>query len=203
MAAPDWRYSEAYWERLVQVYMEQLRENPKSYVYVPLADALVYLGRINDAIEILTWGLTKLPDSRAAKVMLAQLLYDIGDIAGAKLILEDVAGRWPDITEAVSLLCKIYEAEGDNESAKVKSKALLNYYPESAPVRKMVQRYDGTQAAKPEARHAAMGDAGTLRAAPVEPLAEARNPAEKSQERVLTALEEMLNGFEALKQEGE
>ena len=141
MAAPELKFDDAYWEGLVEEYKDLMRDNPRSYVYVPLADALVYLGRINEAIEALSWGLTHLPESRAAKIMLAELLYDIGDMAGARLLLEDVVGRWPDLLEAASLLCRIYEMEGEIESAGTLAESLLDYYPNSSSVKEMVQYY--------------------------------------------------------------
>jgi len=195
MGAPDWKYNDAYWERLVEVYKEQLRENPKSYAYVPLADALTYLGRIEEAIEALTWGLTHLADSRAAKVMLAQLLYDIGDVAGAKLLLEDVTDRWPDVTEAASLLCKIYESEGDGESAKLKSATLLDYYPDSAPIRKMAEYY-GKKAAMDAAAPAGWTE-------PQRPAAQHQPAAGEggAAAGALPELERMLDGIMAMKEE--
>ncbi|MDH5639289.1 MAG: tetratricopeptide repeat protein [Nitrospinota bacterium] len=141
MAAPELKFDDAYWERLAEEYKDRMRENPRSYVYVPLADALVYLGRINEAIEALSWGLTHLPESRAAKIMLAELLYDIGDVTGARLLLEDVVARWPDLLEAASLLCRIYETEGNIETAGMLAESLLDYYPNSSSVKEMVEYY--------------------------------------------------------------
>jgi hypothetical protein len=191
MGDPDWKYDNKYWERLVGVYKEQLRGNPKSYAYVPLADALTYLGRIEEAIEVLTWGLTNLPDSRAAKVMLAQLLYDIGDVAGAKLLLEDVTGRWPDVTEAVSLLCRIYETEGDGESAMIKSAALLDYYPDSDPIRKLADYYKSK-----------IARAGVDALAHNPAKGEAARP-EGKEGKIMETLERMLAGIKAVKSEKE
>ncbi|MDH5757514.1 MAG: tetratricopeptide repeat protein [Nitrospinota bacterium] len=208
MAAPDLQYNDAYWETLVEVYKEQLRENPRSYAYVPLADALVYLGRINEAIEALSWGLTHLPESRAAKVMLAQLLYDIGDLAGSRLLLEDVVAQWPDDLEAASLLCVIYESEGDWESARVLALSLLEFYPLSIPARKMVEYYSSAEGPRGKVAPTAMPSTGET--APSSSMRydvseREQEPAEEPQEKqnALGVLEMMLQNIGNIKAEEE
>jgi len=137
---PDqWRGSAPYWEKLVKIYTFKLKADRRSYVYIPLADALANLGRVDEAIETLEYGLALLPESRVAKVMLAQLHYDLGAMAKAKIILEEVVNKWPDVPAAVSLLCKIYQKQGANHSAWLVSESLLDYYPDSAFVQKLAR----------------------------------------------------------------
>jgi len=137
-----WKGSPAYWRKLADIYSARFRANPGSYLYVPLADALMNLGRLDDAIETLEYGLALLPSSRAAQVLLAQLYYDVGRKEKSRVILEGVVERWPDVPAAVSLLCKIYEKEGAFRAAKMISLALLDYYPDAPYVRNLVAHYE-------------------------------------------------------------
>ncbi len=132
-----WRGSAPYWEKLAKIYALKLKTNRRSYIYISLADALVNLGRVDEAIETLEYGLALLPESRAAKVMLAQLHYDLGAVEKAKIILEEVVNKWPDVPAAVSLLCKIYQKQGAHHSAWLVSESLLDYYPDSTFVQKL------------------------------------------------------------------
>jgi len=200
MAAPELQSDDACWERLVEEYKERMRVNPRSYVYVPLADALLYLGRINEAMETLSWGLTHLPESRAAKVMLAQLLYDIGDMAGARLLLEDVAARWPDMLEAASLLCRIYEKEGDMETAGMLAESLLGYHPDSSLAREMVHHY--SRHVQPEAAPCAARAFGSCGGQSPAPLPDADGGAGDKDDG-LRALEAMLENIDHIKVEKE
>jgi len=137
----EWRGSAEYWAKLVEVYSAMLRANRQSYIYIPLAGALEKVGRTREAIDTLEDGLAMMPESRSAMSMLGRLKYDSGDIEGARAILTKVVGRWPDVTAAVFLLCRIYEREGDIASALKASDALLDYYPDSRRVQELVDRY--------------------------------------------------------------
>ncbi len=150
MARPDpdnWRGSDQYWEKLVEIYSAKFDSNSHSYIFVSLADAQANLGRVEEAIETLEYGLALLPNSRAARVLLAQLYYDRGKAEKAREILVEVVDRWPDTLAAVSLLCRIYEKEGNIDTAKEISGTLMNYYPDSPFVKKMAAHYETLGAA--------------------------------------------------------
>ncbi len=132
-----------YWHKLVEIYSDKLKNNRRAHLYVPLADALLHLGRINDAIFALEEGLNVFPNSRSAKIMLAQISYDKRKYAIAKKILREVVTLWPDSTAAVSLLCKIYDNEGDDGAALKISLGFLDYMPDSTFAQELAARYTG------------------------------------------------------------
>ncbi|VAX16603.1 hypothetical protein MNBD_NITROSPINAE04-773 [hydrothermal vent metagenome] len=140
-ASDNWKGSVKYWEKLAAIYSAEYDSNRHSYIYLPLADALANLGKIDKAIDTLEYGLAFTPGRRAAKVFLAQLYYDTGQEGKAKKLLIEVVDRWPDVLAAVSLLCKIYEKQGDIESAQAISRKVSYYYPDSPFVQKMADSY--------------------------------------------------------------
>ncbi|MBI5813987.1 MAG: hypothetical protein HZB29_00055 [Nitrospinae bacterium] len=141
-AAAGWKGSPEYWEELARIYSQKFREKPGSYIFVPLADALFNLGKMSEAIETLKMGVALKPGSRAGKTLLAQLLYDNGDEAAARGLLEEIAAKWPDSTAAVFLLCKIYERDGLVAEALRLSTTLMDYFPGSRFVQKLVERHE-------------------------------------------------------------
>ncbi|MBI4667245.1 MAG: tetratricopeptide repeat protein [Nitrospinae bacterium] len=140
--AGRWKGSLEYWEKLAGVYASRYKKNPYSYMYVPLADALVNAGRSSEAVDTLESGLAALPNSRAGKIMLAGLKYASGEHGQARAILEDVVEQWPDSSAAVKLLCSIYEDEGRLEQAARISSALSNYYPDVPAVQRLAGKYE-------------------------------------------------------------
>ena len=136
-----WRGSQEYWEKLADIYSGKFRENPRSYVFVPLADALYHAGMASKAVETLEMGLAILPNNRAGMVLLARLRKEAGDNAGAKALLLDIVNRWPDNTAAVAMLCGIYEEEGLFAEAKRLASVLLDYFPDSKRVARLCGKY--------------------------------------------------------------
>jgi len=140
-ASDNWKGSVKYWEKLTAIYSAKYDSNPYSYIYLPLADALANLGKVDKAIDTLEYGLALAPGSRAAKVFLAQLYYDTGKEGKAKKLLIEVVDRWPDVLAGVSLLCRIYKKQGDIKSAQAISRKVSYYYPDSPFVQKMADSY--------------------------------------------------------------
>ena len=136
-----WRKSPEYWSKLASVYSAKLKANRRSYIYIPLAEAMARLGRTGEAIETLEDGLALLPGSRAAMVLLGRLRRESGDVEGAKAILEKAVARWPDVTAAVFMLCDIYDQEGNLEAAARISSTLADYFPDAQSVRELALRY--------------------------------------------------------------
>ena len=136
-----WKGSQEYWEKLADVYSGMFRDNPRSYIFVPLADALYHVGMASKAVDTLEMGLAILPNSRAGMVLLARLRNETGDVAGAKALLLDIVSRWPDNTSAVTMLCGIYKGEGLFAEAKTLASVLLDYFPDAKQAQKLYGKY--------------------------------------------------------------
>ena len=136
-----WKGSQEYWEKLAEIYSGMFRDNPRSYVFVPLADALYNAGMASQAADTLEMGLAMLPNSRAGMALLARLRKETGDTGGAKALLLDIVSRWPDNTSAVTMLCGIYKGEGLFAEAKTLASVLLDYFPDSKRAQKLYGKY--------------------------------------------------------------
>jgi hypothetical protein len=136
-----WKGSQQYWEQLAETYSGMFRENPRSYIFVPMADALYNAGMASQAADTLETGLALLPNSRAGMTLLARLRNEAGDAAGAKALLLDVVSRWPDNTAAVTMLCGIYEGEGLFSETQTLSSVLLDYFPDVKQVARLHDKY--------------------------------------------------------------
>ena len=137
-----WKGSPAYWEKLAEIYSARFELDRNSYYYIPLADALASMGKVDEAIEALELGVALTTPRRAALVLLAQLYYDKGDKDKARRILIPLVERWPDVCAGVALLCKLHEQEGKYIEADNLARQLLHYYPDSRYVHSLVERYD-------------------------------------------------------------
>lgn len=136
-----WKGSQEYWEKLAQIYSGMFRDNPRSYIFVPLADALYNAGMASQATDTLEMGLAILPNSRAGMVLLARLRKEAGDTGGAKALLLDVVSRWPDNTSAVTMLCGIYRREGLFAEAKRIAAVLLDNFPDAKRAQNLYGKY--------------------------------------------------------------
>ncbi len=179
-----WRGSAEYWEKLAENYAALYKENTRSYIYVPLADALANLEKTDEAIEILEYGLALLPNSRAGKVLLAQLYYDVGEIAKSRKLLVEIVDKNPDLPAAVSLLCKIYEREGAYIKADNMASELARYYPESSYVKSLAERYRSLSEASEMTMSVAAADVTGYAATSQEDANEQRKLKENTEETV-------------------
>lgn len=136
-----WKGSQEYWEKLAQIYSGMFRDNPRSYIFVSLADALYNAGMASKAVDTLEMGLAMLPNSRAGMALLARLRNEAGDITGAKALLLDIVSRWPDNTSAVTMLCGIYKGEGLFAEAKSLASVLLDYFPDAKQAQRLYGKY--------------------------------------------------------------
>jgi hypothetical protein len=137
----EWRKTPTFYRRLVDELYRKTRASRGSYLFIPLADAYANLGEVDDAIAVLRGGLVTHPSSRAAKVLLAQLLYDREEVAESRRLLEEVVARWPDVPAAVALLAKIVSREGDVDTPVALTERLSASYPDSRYVHRLVAHY--------------------------------------------------------------
>ena len=68
---------------LIRRYEERLARDPMSLAWAPLADAHRKAGRTREAIELCREGLSRFPQYRTARLVLAKAYLDAGDAAAA------------------------------------------------------------------------------------------------------------------------
>jgi tetratricopeptide (TPR) repeat protein len=100
---------------------ERISKDPKSKLFVPLAEEYKKTGDIDMAIQVLMEGLKNNPSYVTARSFLGRLLMEKGNLAGAQKELEEVIKAIPDNLLAQRKLGDIYVLQG-------KSKDALNRY---------------------------------------------------------------------------
>ena len=100
---------------------ERVTRDPKSKLFVPLAEEYKKMGDIEMSIHVLTEGLKNNPGYVTAKSFLGRLLMEKGDLAGAGKEFEEVVKAIPDNLLAQRKLGDIYALQGSS------AQALLHY----------------------------------------------------------------------------
>jgi len=102
---------------LFREYLRRYREDPKSRVFAPLAEAYRRMGRLDEAIDICREGLEHHPDFRGGRVALAKCYLDKRWFAEARGELERVVASAPENLLAQRLLGDACEALGNLDVA--------------------------------------------------------------------------------------
>jgi len=108
---------------------ERIAKDPKSKLFVPLAEEYKKIGDIEMAIQVLTDGLKSNPGYVTARSFLGRLLLDRGDLAGAQKELEEVIKAIPDNLLAQRKLGDIYVLQGRGSDAQQRYKAAFALNP--------------------------------------------------------------------------
>jgi tetratricopeptide (TPR) repeat protein len=98
-------------------YLRRFREDPKSRVFAPLAEAYRRMGRVDDAINICREGLEHHPDFHGGRVALAKCFIDKKLFEDAKAELKRVIQAAPENLLAQRLLGDTYLGLQDSREA--------------------------------------------------------------------------------------
>lgn len=108
---------------------ERIAKDPKSKLFVPLAEEYKKAGEIEMAVDVLLEGLKNNPGYVTARSFLGRLLMEKGDLAGAQKELEEVIKAIPDNLLAQRKLGDIYVLQGKSKDALDRYKAALALNP--------------------------------------------------------------------------
>jgi tetratricopeptide (TPR) repeat protein len=104
---------------------EKLSKDPKSRLFVPLAEEYLKSGMPEEAVIVLTDGLKIHPNFHAARAMLGRIYLDKGQIAEAKTEFEAVIKTDPENLLAHRKLARIYKNTGQLDKARTSCQAVL------------------------------------------------------------------------------
>jgi tetratricopeptide (TPR) repeat protein len=108
---------------------ERIAKDPKSKLFVPLAEEYKKIGDIETAIYVLAEGLKNNPGYATARSFLGRLLMDKGDLAGAQKEFEDVVKAIPDNLLAQRKLGDLYALQDKASDALAHYKAVVALNP--------------------------------------------------------------------------
>lgn len=117
---------------------ERIAKDPKSKLFVPLAEEYKKIGEIEMAIAVLTEGLKNNPGYVTAKSFLGRLLLDKGNLSEAQKEFEEVIKAIPDNVLAQRKLGDIHALQGRAQEALVFFKAVLTVNPKDPELKALV-----------------------------------------------------------------
>lgn len=132
---------------------ERISKDPKSKLFVPLAEEYKKAGDLEMAIYVLTEGLKNNPGYITARSILGRLLLDQGDLAGAKKELEEVVKVIPDNLLAQRKLGDICARQNNSSEALKHYKSVLALNPRDNEVASLISKLEAAlnaSSAKPE-----------------------------------------------------
>ncbi|MBI3994839.1 MAG: tetratricopeptide repeat protein [Nitrospirae bacterium] len=121
---------------------EKLANDPKSRLFVPLAEEYLKAGMPDEAMMVLTDGLKVHPNFHAARGVLGKVYLEKGQIAEAKAEFEQVLKSDPENLLAHRKLAKLYKDAGQTDKARISCQAVLLSSPKDAEMKLMVGELD-------------------------------------------------------------
>ena len=128
----------------------QLAKNPRSKVFMPLAEEYGKAGMWQEAAGVLEDGLTLYPGFITAMVALGRVYDQLGQATKAKAILEESVRLSPENLRAHRTLMKIYQSQGLMESALQSCSLILAINPRDEEALSIQSALSGPQAQKKE-----------------------------------------------------
>lgn len=117
---------------------ERITRDPKSKLFVPLAEEYKKTGDIEMSIHVLTEGLKNNPGYVTAKSFLGRLLMEKGDLAGAQKEFGEVVKAIPDNLLAQRKLGDVYALQGSSSQALVHYKVAYSLNPADEEISSLI-----------------------------------------------------------------
>jgi tetratricopeptide (TPR) repeat protein len=125
---------------------EKLSKDPKSRLFVPLAEEYLKSGMTHEAMIVLTDGLKIHPNFHTARAMLGKVYIETGQIAEARAEFEQVIKADPENLLAHRKLAKLYKDAGQRDKARISCKAVLLTNPKDAEMKIVLDELDRIEA---------------------------------------------------------
>lgn len=130
---------------------ERISRDPKSKLFVPLAEEYKKSGDIEMAVHVLTEGLKNNPGYVTARSFLGRLLFEMGDMNAARREFEEVIKAVPDNLLAQKKLGDLHVLSGNRTEALKCYKTARSLNPADAEIAALVADLEaGAEGVKPE-----------------------------------------------------
>lgn len=129
---------------------DKLTKDPKSKLFVPLAEEYMKSQMLDEAVMVLMDGLKIHPHFLTARVTLGKVYLEKGKIAEAKAQFEQVMAASPDNLFVHRKLARIYKEEGQVERARKSCQAVLSQNPKDAEMRSLMEELNAEQSRSAE-----------------------------------------------------
>lgn len=166
---------------------ERIEKDPKSKLFVPLAEEYKKAGDMEMAIHVLTEGLKNNPGYVTAKAFLGRLLFEKGDLAAAKKEFDEVVRAIPDNLLAQRKLGDIFALQEENVTAISHYSIVLSLNPGDEEVTSLVDDLKAGRSVKERLlqKKAAPGGTSHPENAPVPPGGKTQKPGSMPMQNVM------------------
>ncbi len=129
---------------------ERISKDPRSKLFVPLAEEYKKAGDLEMAIHVLSEGLKNNPKYVTAKSLLGRLLLETGDLDAARKELEEVVKTIPDNLLAQRKLGDIYVLQDNRTEALQHYKVALSLNPGDAEFASLISEMESGADVRPK-----------------------------------------------------
>jgi len=126
----------------IQKLKDRISKDPKSKLFVPLAEEYKKVGDMEMAITVLSEGLNNNPGYLTAKSLLGRLLLEKGDLAGAQKELSEVVKAIPDNLMAQRKLGDIYAHQSNLTDALKHYKMAQSLNPKDEDIASLISHIE-------------------------------------------------------------
>jgi len=154
---------------------ERISKDPKSKLFVPLAEEYKKTGDMEMSIHVLTEGLKNNPGYVTARSFLGKLLFEKGDLSGAQKEFEEVVKAIPDNLMAQRKLGDLYALQGRAADALKHYKMVLSLNPRDQETASLVADVEAGRDVKtrlvkqkPQPKEDALKSEGSPKAVPAQ-----------------------------------
>ncbi|HUK56608.1 MAG TPA: tetratricopeptide repeat protein [Nitrospiria bacterium] len=144
---------------------EKWAKDPKSRLFVPLAEEYLKSGMLHEAQIVLTDGLKIHPNFHTARTILGKVYLEKGQIAEAKAEFEQVIKVDPENLLAHRKLANLYHESGEWDKARISCRAVLLSSPKDPEMKLISDELDRIEESKRQKLQAQMTvstEAGSL-----------------------------------------
>ncbi len=126
----DWEGSDEYHEAVIRAYGKKMMENPKSCVFVSMANSCLKAGKVKMAMEVLEKGMKQHPALLSAHICKARIFIESEQFDDAENILRMVIRQKPENLLARKLIAFVHLKKGEPEKGLKQLEAVREFAPD-------------------------------------------------------------------------
>lgn len=138
----DWHGSEEYYDAVIRSYGKMMLKNPRSYVFVSMANTCLKAGKTRMALQVLEKGMKHHPRLASARACKARILIHLNKSHKAREILEEVLREDPKNILARRLMALTCLENGEYREGLEYLEEITKIWPNHQPLKKLYQKLE-------------------------------------------------------------
>ena len=125
----DWEDLDDYHDAVIKAYGKKMMKNPKSYVFVSMANSCLKAGKLKMAMEVLNKGMKQHPNLLSAHICKARIFIESENFDNAQIILQKVIVQKPENLLARKLMAFVHLKKDEPEQGLSQLEAVRKMEP--------------------------------------------------------------------------